>query len=236
MPGREIHVVIVWSSAAAWNDAIVDDLAQRFRIRDVFRVTWTQGRFAGNLSRLYGDTLPPGSEKERESGTGPFLLVVIEDARARYALRKVSRRFARVNVDVFAARRRYRRLTGGGFKVHATLNEAEAEKDLFLISGRRVREYAETSEAWNGEATELARDLLGTDGWRDEDELVHAIEVCGGCDATSGLGDPRAPLVLVAGDPWWAERIAQGRPDPVPGAGVTIGGIVRRVEIRAASQ
>ena len=227
---RAIHIVVVWSQAIGMSAEILDDLSEHFVVREVFRVTWTPERFASNLSRLYGDTLPPGSAKEIESGNGPFLLAVVEDPAPRIGRRRTTRGFRRVNVNVLAARRRYRRLTGGGYRVHATLDARETAKDLFLIVGRRPEEYA---QAWAtpGDVVDFHADLLGTGGWADEFQLLQAIEVCGGYVALGGVGEPDVPLVLLAGDRWWAERIAQGTVDPEPDRRIVIAGSPRRLDL-----
>jgi hypothetical protein len=229
---REILAVVVWSQATQWSTEILADLERTFVLRDVFRITWAPHRFASNLSRLYGDTLPPGSDKELHSGNGPFLLAVVEDPAPRYARRRATRGAARVNKTMFSARRRYRRLTGGGYRVHATLDSAEADRDLYLILGRRRSFYSGGGRRWPGEIVDLRRDLLGTDGWTDELELLQALEVCGGYVALTSADDPRQPLVLLTGDRWWAERIAQGRPEPEAETETLVAGVSRRVELQ----
>ena len=81
--------------------------------------------FARNLSRMYGDDLPPNSAKELHCGNGPFLVAVVEDLRPRYRLRRTNRGLRILNSAVFDARRRYRRWTDGGYKVHASDSVAE---------------------------------------------------------------------------------------------------------------
>jgi len=218
MTGANVFAVILWSNAPH-QEEVVEDLARRFTVLELLRVEWTREQWVGDLARLYGDRLPSAEEKAERCGTGPFLLAVVADPRPTYSRRRTRRRFARVNRNLFAARERYRRLTRGHDLVHATLDEDEAAKDLFLIAGRERADFLSAKE-WDGSVRSLASDLVGTHGWRDVRELVRALELTGGC---SLVHDSDAGLTLAVGDPWWAARIVFGSDDPPTAGLVRIG-------------
>jgi peptidoglycan/xylan/chitin deacetylase (PgdA/CDA1 family) len=77
---------------------------------------------------------------------------------------------------MFDAKQRYRSWTGGGHRIHASVDPVEAEHDLFLLLGRRAEDYLQVEGRWTGEVREV-QDLAGTGGWRDLDELMTAIGV-----------------------------------------------------------
>jgi hypothetical protein len=211
----EVHVFLLWANALHRADDILADIRSSFRLLDVFSVAWSREHFASNLTRFYGQTLPSGSEKEVHCGVGPFLVVVVEDGRPAYALRRTTRGRVRLNVRMFAAKKRYRRWTGGGHRVHATVNPREADKDLFLLLGRRTASY-DTRDDWNGTVVPLRRDLTGTDGWASLEQLLAAIETVTGYVALEaptrgGTKDVvHESLKLLVGNAWWAARIANG--------------------------
>jgi peptidoglycan/xylan/chitin deacetylase (PgdA/CDA1 family) len=126
------------------------------------------------MTRFYGGLLPPNAEKEEHCGTDPFVVVVVEDERPRYGARRSPK--PSVNVRMFDAKQRYRRWTGGGHRIHASVDPVEAEHDLFLLLRRRSEEYLAVDGRWTGEIKEV-RELAGAGGWRDLDELVTALEV-----------------------------------------------------------
>jgi hypothetical protein len=187
---------------------ILDDLSTRFTVLDEVEITWTEGdTFAESLSRMYGDSLPPGSDKERHCGTGPFLLVVVEDRAPRYRLRRTNRGFQWLNSRIFDARAAYRSWTGGGYRVHASDSVLEAERNLVLLLGRHAADYARTRPGplLRGRAG----DPLGAAGrWSSQAELVRALEAYGA--TVSGVAPDGAGLEVVADDAWWVERIAGG--------------------------
>jgi len=161
----EVHVFLLWSEALDKADDILDDIGSHFALREVWRVEWSREHFAQNLTRFYGQILLAGSDKELHCGVGPFLVVVVEDRQPTYGLRRTSRGKLNLNTRMFDAKARYRRWTGRGHRVHATVNRQEGDKDLFLLLGRRAAFYeTAANQQWNGAIVEQRRDLIGANG------------------------------------------------------------------------
>ena len=205
----EVHVFIVWSTARGALARILDDLEERFRILEVVEVTWTPARFSQNLTRFYGDALPPGSDKERHGGTDPFVVVIVDDERPKHRRRRLSRGWGKVNANVIDARSRYREWTGGGYRVHASENGAEADRDLVQLFGRRASEHRSHARACVDRTPRLhPHDLVGTDGWASIDELLLQLEVTSGQRLVETTDDR---VTIEVEDLWWAEHVAGGR-------------------------
>lgn len=190
------------------------DLEGRFRVLDVIELGWHPSRFSESLTCFYRAPLPPGSDKERMCGTGPPLAIVVEDRDPRYALRRTTRGLASVNVRTFAAKRRYRRWTGGGHRVHATLTPREAERDLYLLLGRSTSSYA--TVRWDGSIRTRPGDLFGADGWGSIRELCTAFELSfpyvllGDAAVLLGREEDAKQLVVLAEECWELAIIARG--------------------------
>jgi len=195
----EVHAVVLWSTALTATRRIVDDLSRGFELVGSYRIEWAPERFAENLRRLYGFALPERVDKTLGSGTDPFLLLVVRDPAPVYGPRRRSWGEGVVNVALYDAKYRYRKWTGGGFRVHTTIDRAEADRDLFLLLGRRAASFA-TVPALDWERTPDPRraDVLGADGWRSSEELLTALEL------TASYALLRDPDLLVAGDARWA--------------------------------
>jgi hypothetical protein len=204
----EVCVFVVWSAARRWADEILGDLQRRFVIADVAEVTWPRETFGRNLTRFYGEALPPGSDKERLCGTDPFLVAVAIDNHPRYGLRRTTAGFRRVNVHAAAAKRRYRRLSGGGFGVHGSLDAREAARDLRLLLG--LDPPALLGRRWDGAVRPVAVDRLA---WSSVDELVDTIAAA----TPAALAHDDDDVVVRTDDVWWAAVIAGGDP-PEPDA------------------
>jgi hypothetical protein len=201
----EVHLFVLWSEARHAEAEILEDIAHHFRVLDLAEVTWSPEAFAQNLRCLYGTALPPDSPKERHSGNGPFLVVVVEDERPRRRIRRLGRhwRWRRVNARVFDARRRYRAMTGGGYRVHASENEREADRDLVLLFGRRAGEFL-AGAAPEGTRAHAA-DIVGAHGWPDTRQLLLALDVTSGqrvLDPPDGVD-----LAIEVQDLWWASHV-----------------------------
>ncbi|MGY1735363.1 hypothetical protein [Geodermatophilus sp. SYSU D00684] len=206
----EVHVFAIWSEARVLEERILEDLAGTFTVLEVVEVSWTPGEtFARNLTRMYGDALPPGSDKEVHCGSGPFLLVVVRDDRPRHRLRRTTRGPALLNSTVFDARARYREWTGGGYRVHASDSAAEAARNLALLLGRRVSDVP-GHDPRTGVVHSRAGDPVGTHGWESVDQLVLALEAHGCSPTHRSTGPDGDRLVVRTPDAWWAERIAGG--------------------------
>lgn len=195
---------MVWESARPWEEAILADIGGRFAVADVVEVTWTPAAFSRRLTRLYGEALPPDSDKERVCGSGPFLVAVAVDARPRYGVRRTTRGLRRVNVRAAAAKRRYRRWAGGGFRVHGSIDRGEAERDLQLLLG--VDGESVLSLRWDGTIRRIVDDDVR---WEGVDELLAAIDAA---TPTSLVSDSPERVVLASDDVWWAVVIAGGDP------------------------
>jgi hypothetical protein len=213
-----LYVFVLWSAARAEEERILADLAERFEVLDVVEVTWSPDeRFSRSLTRMYGDALPPGSDKEVHCGTGPFLAVVVRDSGPRFRPRHAGGKRKLVNSRVYDARLRYREWTGGGYRVHASDSVLETDRNLVLLFGEGVEEFAARPPRAGVRAH--AADPVGTSGWNSVDQLLRALAPYGARPAPAA-GD--VALRVVASDAWWAEHIA---------GGLEVGPGVREVQI-----
>ena len=227
----EPFVFVVWERARGSGERILADLARRFELCDVVELTWPGAAFSRQLTRVYGEALRAGSSKEVECGTGPFLVIVGVDRVPRYRLRRKTRAWARVNTRLAAAKRRYRRWAGGGFRVHGSLDRAEGERDLQLFLGVGGDELA--GRRFDGTIRSLVVDEVV---WRDAAALLAAVTAA----TPAVLVDAGTETIRIrAADVWWAAVIAGG--DPPEGSAsraaltTRIGGRATRVEIEELS-
>ena len=196
------HLFVLWAAAREQEQRVLDDLRRVFTVADLAEITWTADEtFAWSLTRMYGDSLPPGSEKEKHGGTGPFLAVLVADQKPRYRPRRTGRGWRLQNTHVFDARLRYRGWTGGGYRVHASDSVAETERNLVLLYGAGLRELVRSRHE-----PRAVGDPVGTHGWESVSQLVRVLTPYGLRRWT--LADQR--LHLVVADAWWAEHLLGG--------------------------
>jgi hypothetical protein len=208
-PQWPVYVFVLWSEARGSESRILDDISARFSVLDVAEVVWTPDeRFAHNLSRMYGDALPPGSAKEVHCGTGPFLAVVVEDRAPRFGVRRTSKGRKVVNCSVFDARWRYRAWTGGGYRVHASDSVVETERNLVLLFGRSADAFRNPTIPPQLRRVH-ASDPVGTDGWESVQQLLLVLRAYGA--RASELSPAGDALHVVTSDAWWADLLAGGR-------------------------
>lgn len=214
MTSPEIHDFVLWSRARSKADRILEDIAERFVIRDVVEVAWTQERFADNLTRFYLQQLPAGSDKQKHCGTDPFLVVVVEDRRPSYRPHQTAKGLLTVNANTFDAKERYRAWTRGGHRIHASISAREGDHDLLLLLGRRAHDYRD-SRGWDGTVRPHSSDLVGAQSWASLNQLLEAVELT----MTYVLLTPQLDVAhanesidLLVEDAWWAGVLLDRNP------------------------
>jgi len=177
----EIHAVVLWSNALPQRERILADLAEHVELVAAYRVEWPPERFAHNLVRLYGFKPKQAAVKADDSGRDPFLLLVVRDPAPHYESRPRSWGSSPANTKLYDAKQRYRIWTDGDFRVHTTIDEEEAERDLFLLLSRRSSELADAPAIpWSAEPELLEAEIVGADGWASTEQLLAALDVvCG---------------------------------------------------------
>jgi peptidoglycan/xylan/chitin deacetylase (PgdA/CDA1 family) len=209
----DLHLFIIWSRGREKEREILEDLEREFEVLEVSDVTWTAADFSRNLTRFYGEALPSGSEKERHCGNGPFLVVVVRDPSPEYRLRSLRPGKTQVvDLRTLDAKERYRGWTGGGHRVHATLEPREFAHDLFLLFGRLPSHYAHT-DRWDGGIESFNSEPVGAHGWRDLEQLLTGLELTvGHVVLTEPAGSADGRVSVAVEDPWWAAVVADGQP------------------------
>jgi hypothetical protein len=177
MDDVDIIVFIVWSLGLPQVPRIVADLRTKFELLDVRRVSWGR-HFAANLRRLYGADLPERVDKATGSGSGPFHVYVVRDPDPAYELRPRSWGMHPANAKAYDAKQLYREWTGGGFRVHASNDAEEAERDLFLLLGRTRESFlGMPAVPWDTVPTETTDELVGAEGWSSDGQLIAALAI-----------------------------------------------------------
>lgn len=171
----ETHLFILWERARTEQDKILADMRQRFDVQQLFEITWTPRMVSSNFTRFYGQNLPNHSFKEKECGTGAFLLCVVKDTHPIYELRTTSHGQEMVNTNLFDVKTLYRTWTGGGHKIHCSTNCKEANHDLTLLLGLNVEDFYKHYPNPSEQIIPLRQDLQGTNGWDTLKQLFYVL-------------------------------------------------------------
>jgi hypothetical protein len=155
-PLVEPHLFVVWHDAMPKLEMILQDVEKQFpTVLAIGEFVWgdegpdsdgqktrvpaeeLKDRFLMNLWRLYsgkGGWYKTGMKvKVKQCGRGPFVAVVVLDATPVYATEKTAHGSDVVNTKMNKNKMKYRRIAGGGFRVHGTFNPQEALHDITLL-------------------------------------------------------------------------------------------------------
>lgn len=160
----ELHLVVLWEFARGEEKRILEDLPRHVEVFHTEVLRWP-GDPKACFGRFYGANLADASGKVLTCGGGPFRLIVVRDNAPRYGLVETSRGLESANLNLFELKTLYREWTGGGHKVHTTNTVAEAEHDIFFLTGHTAAEWA------SGRPSGDLQVLPGQGGWASLREL-----------------------------------------------------------------
>lgn len=176
---EELHLFIIWENARDKQNEIIEDIKKNFKILNIYEMKWDKEHFSNNLSRFYGTNLPKGSGKETHCGTGEFLLIIVKDTNPIYEERQTSKGGKTVNTNMFDKKEQYRKLTGGGHKIHATNDEKETNHDITLLLGKNIEDYIkENNSEWDGKIIQKNNNLIGFQEWKSVSQMFYALNNC----------------------------------------------------------
>lgn len=173
---KELHLFILWEKARGRQTEILNDIKQYLQILECYDVRWSKNKVTENFSRFYGQKLDSIAAKKKHCGGGRFLLITVLDNAPDYRLTETSRGHELVNVNMFALKEKYRKMTGGGHKIHATNSTTETDHDLTLLLGKNSADYlAALPKQRSTEIIMLNRDLTGAGGWQNLEEAFYVL-------------------------------------------------------------
>lgn len=177
MLDSELHLFIIWEKGRKHEVEILKEIEKVFLVKQTFSITWSPYYAGRNFTRFYGQSLPKDSHKELHCGSGEFKLIVVEDINPVYEDRKTSKGNRTVNINMFDTKSKVRKITGGGHKVHGTDNERETKHDLVLLIGLSKKDFL-VQYVKPRDDIKLRHDLIGTNGWKDFNELFYVLNEC----------------------------------------------------------
>ncbi len=172
----ELHIVILWEAARKRREEAEALIKSRLDVVLICEYFWDPYFAAENYAAFYGDRLENIQYKVDHCGRGPFLVYIVRDNSPLYGLRETSSGKREVNVNMFDLKMELRTLAGGGHRVHASDNEAEAR----LNAASLFRMSLEELIGGHGDGTSfgMRSDIAGARGWESWDELFRTLNCC----------------------------------------------------------
>ncbi|MDD4556253.1 MAG: hypothetical protein PHE89_02850 [Alphaproteobacteria bacterium] len=123
---KETHCFVIWQNARYKEKEIDKDIRSKFQVSSVYEIFWESDVFKKNLQKIYGKNILKTWKKEKQIGTGSFLVYKVVD--------ETPRNLGGKNQNMVEAKLLYREMTGGGHLIHAsdTPQEASAHLEIFL--------------------------------------------------------------------------------------------------------
>lgn len=179
--------MIIWSKADGFEREIINDINNSFNLNSVLKVKWGKDFFQQNLGRFYCHSLIEKTEdqkrdileqKEIHCGNEAFTVVLFDDLAPVLKESKTSSGYSFVNTKVFKKKEDYRRLTGGGHKIHITDNDFEFEKDFLFLFGQYSSDYFDELVAnCKKQKLLLNQNLIGVPQWQSISDVFKVLNV-----------------------------------------------------------
>ena len=172
----ELNMFIIWGNARKDTNNILEQMRKKFEIRDIYEIIWTSENFTKNLRRFYGANLPKPLRKTSECGIEPFLLVLLIDPNPKYEMRKTSNGMQSVNSNIYDEKMKYRKMFNSGSTIHSAIHQKEVNHDLTMLLSKNVEDTrVNLPEKWDGKFKPIRSDVVGTNGWKDLNELFYVL-------------------------------------------------------------
>lgn len=177
-----IHLLLIWSNAYDKKDWIINDLKSSFAILKEIEICWTKKDFLNNLFVFYSHSQCHLDEyqyfrilesKMEHCGTNKFYAVIFEDKSPKLEERETSSGSTIVNVNVFDKKELYRKITGGGHKIHTSNDAWETNKDLTVLFGKNTEDFLK----WigNNEVREYNENCIGVNGFNSIQQFFYLL-------------------------------------------------------------
>lgn len=138
----ELQLFCLWSKSRHVEERILCDLERELEI--VFSKEMTfPGRMDVGFAAFYDVSVRTGARKVKNSGSKPFLLVIVRDPAPEYRNCTITgNRIGFVNPKIVELKNRYRRWAGGkGWCVHSTQDQNEFDRDVYRLTGHTGEEW-----------------------------------------------------------------------------------------------
>lgn len=170
------YIFIIWDESRHKTDLILDDIKSKFTIREVFEITWTKNNFQNNLIRFYGHSLPNPKKKKLLCGTGPFLLIIVNDDSPLFRNESSFTGNITINENIVRSKMMYRKWVGQDFSVHGSISSKETNHNLTLLLHKPLNELEKVlPKTWNGKFKTISSDLIGSCGWHSFQEFLNML-------------------------------------------------------------
>ena len=171
----EPGLFVIWGTARYLQNEILEDIAARFHIVDVYEMHWSPRMVWANFQRFYSDLEVRGIYHQRNKGAGPFLAVIVCDRSPLYRQRTTGRGMRPVNTGFFDAKSLYRDWSGG-IGIHCSETQKETTRDLYMLFGPEIHANSDLfSTSWDGSIKPAHRDLAGAHGWKSNVEFLSVL-------------------------------------------------------------
>ena len=170
---NHLYLFIIWEQSRNKSEEIINDISSKFIIREIFEISWNKKNFLNNLIRFYGHSLPDPKKKTLLCGTGPFLLIIVQDRNPNFRTGIVFNGKITINDNIAKNKMKYREWVGEEFSIHGSISAKETDHNLTLLLRKPLSEIQNNlPEMWDGTVKQFKSDLIGCNGWKSIEEFL----------------------------------------------------------------
>lgn len=138
---NSLYLFVLWRKARSQRGRILADLAREFTVIERFDIRWPWWRTPALLRAFYLDRRwIRWVRKALTCGAWSFEAVLVRDEHPRFALAGEPGYFKGENMHVHDVKQRYRKWTGGRWRVHSSATPKETRHQFRFLTGRDLDE------------------------------------------------------------------------------------------------
>lgn len=151
---NEIHVFVIWYQAMPFVEYILQEIQSVLEIIDVIQYTCNRSAAITIQQKLYEISFEEAEEKCESGNFEQFIVIIVRVRHSIYIVASTHWGRARVEKHMYTIKNFLRKKIKVPFCIHSTINEKEAERDIWTLTGKKSSEYAD-SFVWNEKIREI---------------------------------------------------------------------------------
>lgn len=144
----EIHMFIIWHQAIPFFEYIIETIESKLEILDVIHFTCNRNYAIAIQQKLYNISFEEARKKCASNNFEDFIVIIVRLKHSIYIMASTHWGYARVEKHMYTIKKTLRQILNIPFCIHSTINEEEAERDIWIMTGKKSSYYIDHS-VWN---------------------------------------------------------------------------------------
>lgn len=145
---NEIHMFVIWHQSIQFFEIILHQIEAIAEILDVIQYTCNIRNAITIQQKLYNISFRAAREKCKNGNFEVFIVIIVRLKHGIYIMTSTHWGNARVERHMYTIKNTLRKKLNSPYGIHSTIDEKEAEHDIWVMTGKK-RSYYFDHSVWN---------------------------------------------------------------------------------------